>query len=61
MPSRQLIKLPGGLSCLRTHSTTGFGIEINFIWIQSDSLLHSLQWFGGVVFSGRHGFTVRAR
>lgn len=27
-----------------THSTTGFGIEINLIWIQSDSLLHSVRF-----------------
>lgn len=29
--------------CLCTHLTTGFGIEINLIRIQSDSLLHSLE------------------
>ena len=33
--------------CLRPHLTTGFGIEINLIWIQSDSLLHSVQWLEG--------------
>lgn len=42
IPSLQLIKLLKGFVC--THSTTGFGIEINLIWIQSDSLLHSVRF-----------------
>lgn len=30
--------------CPRSRSTTGFGTQINLIWIQSDSPLHSVQW-----------------
>lgn len=30
--------------CQCAHLTTGFVMEINLIWIQSDSLLHSVQW-----------------
>lgn len=37
-------QVTGRAICPCTHSTTGFGMEINLIWIQSDSLLHSVQW-----------------
>lgn len=30
--------------CQCPHLTSGFGVEINLIWIQSDSLLPSAQW-----------------
>lgn len=37
-------QVPKRAFCQSTHLTTGFGIEINLIWIQSDSLLHLAQW-----------------